>query len=70
MEPETESPFHAWLAKRNFDPAYFEAVMPAEYARWQTLFEQLHPDSFWNQIRFELNAVRREILRTQQPLAE
>jgi hypothetical protein len=70
MEPDSENPFHTWLMKRNFDPAQLELGAPAVYSRWQALFDQLHPDSFWNQIRFELNTVRREIQRTQPPLAE
>jgi hypothetical protein len=56
-----ENPFHAWLAKRNLAPDALQTQAPEVYARWQALFAQVHADSFLNQIRFELNAVRRRI---------
>jgi|GEM_PF-5177490 len=50
---------HTWLLKRNIDPAALQTRAPEVYTRWQALFTELQADSFLNQIRFELNAVRR-----------
>jgi hypothetical protein len=58
--PEVDA-FAAWLAKRNIDVAALQQQEPEVFARWQSLFGQVHPDSFLNQIRFELNAVRRAV---------
>ena len=66
MDAQSPSPpprqaFVALLAKRNIDATALQAALPEVYRRWIQLFESSHPDSFLAQIRFEINAVRRQV---------
>lgn len=57
-EPE---PFATTLRRRNIDEATLRERLPQVHARWQTLHQHHHPESFLAQIRFEINAVRRVV---------
>ncbi|MEJ1928869.1 hypothetical protein WDZ92_01160 [Nostoc sp. NIES-2111] len=53
--------FQAWLTSRRIDPEALLRQYPEVYQQWQTLFGQMHPESFAAQIRFQINAVRRSL---------
>lgn len=53
--------FEAWLAQRRIVAAELQSRYPEVYLEWETLFSQMHPDSFAAQIRFQINAVRRSL---------
>lgn len=57
----TPDAFQAWLASRRIDAVALQARYPDVYEQWQTLFSQMHPESFAAQIRFQINAVRRSL---------
>lgn len=59
--PVTPDAFQAWLASRRIDAEALQKQYPEVYGQWQTLFSQMHPESFAAQIRFQINAVRRSL---------
>ena len=54
-------PFAATLKRRNIDEQTLRERLPEIHARWQTMHTHYHPESFLAQVRFEINAVRRNL---------
>lgn len=59
--PANPDAFQAWLASRRIDAEALQKQYPEVYGHWQTLFSQMHAESFAAQIRFQINAVRRSL---------
>lgn len=53
--------FDAWLAARRLSPELFQVQHPELYQSWKGLFNQMHPESFAAQVRFQINALRRSL---------
>ncbi len=51
--------FEEYLVQKKIDGPAFRQAEPARYAEWETLFPNLHPESFTMQKKFLLNDVRR-----------
>ncbi len=54
--------FDEYLIQKKIDKNLFLKAKPQVFEEWKTLFEQVHPDSFTNQMKFHLNRIRREFL--------
>ncbi len=54
--------FTEYLTEKKIDSPQFQQADPAQFAEWEALFEQLHPDSFTAQKKFLLNDTRRKYL--------
>jgi hypothetical protein len=54
--------FIEYLTGKKIDSQRFQQAEPAQFAEWEQLFEQLHPDSFTAQKKFLLNNTRRKYL--------
>ncbi|AKQ46739.1 hypothetical protein TH63_15705 [Rufibacter radiotolerans] len=59
--------FSEFLMKRRIAEAAFSADDPVRYARWQDLYAQMHPNSFYNSVKMVLNDVRRRYLLVPEP---
>ncbi|WP_345165826.1 hypothetical protein [Nibribacter koreensis] len=60
--------FTEFLVKRRIDEAAFAAGDAGRYAQWQTLYAQMHPNSFYNSVKMVLNDVRRRFHLAQAPV--
>jgi hypothetical protein len=54
--------FEAYCRKKKIDPDLFRKSDPERYQEWETLFEQIHPDSFTEQKKFLINPIRKQYL--------
>lgn len=64
-------PFSEYLAKKNIDEEKFRAEESGLFLEWETLFSEIHPDSFTAQKKFLINEIRRRfILKDPNLLAE
>lgn len=54
--------FDEYLIQKNIDREQFQAAEPDRYREWDTLFSEIHPDSFTLQKKFFINDVRRRYL--------
>ncbi len=52
--------FEEYLDQKKIDRGAFKASRPADYAAWEELFGQVHPESFTMQKKFLINKIRRE----------
>jgi hypothetical protein len=52
--------FIEFLKKKKIDPERFRAAEPARFEEFQTLFAQVHPNSFTAQKLYLINQVRRQ----------
>lgn len=51
-----------YLTLKKINPIQFQQAEPAQYAEWQRVFAQMHPESFTAQKKFLLNDIRRKYL--------
>ena len=51
--------FDEYLTGKKIDPAKFKHADPAQYAEFQKIFDQVHPESFTQQKLFLINQIRR-----------
>jgi hypothetical protein len=59
--------FTEFLVKRRIDEAAFATGDAVRYAQWQTLYAQMHPNSFYNSVKMVLNDVRLRFHLAQVP---
>ncbi|GAB2525909.1 hypothetical protein [Rufibacter soli] len=59
--------FSEFLIKRRIAETAFQADDPVRYVRWQELYAQMHPNSFYNSVKMVLNDVRRRYLLVPEP---
>lgn len=59
MAEEEFPEFADFLRSHRIDAAAFEKAEPEEYAEWQRLYQQVHPNSFYELKRFRVNPIRR-----------
>lgn len=52
--------FYTFLQNKKIDPGKFEKGDPDRYREFQSLFEQVHPDSLVAQKLFLINQIRRK----------
>lgn len=52
--------FEAYLFSKKIDITTFRQQEAERFQEWQTLFRQLHPDSFTAQKKFLINDIRRK----------
>ncbi|AMM51185.1 hypothetical protein TH61_08335 [Rufibacter sp. DG15C] len=62
--------FSEFLVKRRIEESAFAAEDAPRYAQWQTLYAQMHPNSFYNSVKMVLNDVRRRFHLAQVSAAE
>ena len=48
-----------YLESKKIDPAKFKSAEPDQYAEFQMIFDQVHPNSFTQQKLFLINNLRR-----------
>lgn len=51
--------FSEYLLQKKIDENAFRLNDPLRYSEWQTLFDQVHPESFTLQKKFYINDIRR-----------
>jgi hypothetical protein len=51
--------FETFLRSKKIDPQQFLAKNQSLFLKWQSDFEQYHPDSFVAQHKFEINQIRK-----------
>ncbi|TDB64554.1 hypothetical protein [Arundinibacter roseus] len=56
------SDFEEYLFSKKIDAEKFKASESDRFYEWNTLFQQLHPESFTAQKKFLINDVRRRYL--------
>ena len=54
--------FLEYLTQKKIDAGAFRQAEPTRYLEWETLFGQVHPESFTAQKKFLLNDLRRRYL--------
>ena len=54
--------FEEYLTSKKTDPGKFREAEPERYQELQTLFDQVHPNSFAQQKLFLINRIRRKYL--------
>lgn len=59
--------FEEDLTKRRIDVAAFVAGDPEKFAAWQTLYSQVHPNSFYAAVKMVINEVRRRFWLAEAP---
>lgn len=52
--------FDEYLLQKKINPERFKTAEPTEFAEWQRLFDQMHPESFTAQKKFLINNKRRK----------
>lgn len=52
--------FDEYLKGKKIDPAKFKANSPERFKEWETIFSQVHPESFTQQKLFLINKIRRD----------
>ncbi|MEM0938778.1 MAG: hypothetical protein AAGI25_03190 [Bacteroidota bacterium] len=52
--------FIEYLKSKKIDPEKYRNGYPEQYRAWETLFNEVHPNSFTQQKLFLLNKTRRE----------
>ncbi|QMU30738.1 hypothetical protein [Adhaeribacter radiodurans] len=55
------------LTKRRINVAAFAAGDPERYAAWRTLYEQVHPNTFYTAVKMIINDVRRQFWLEEVP---
>jgi hypothetical protein len=55
------SSFHAFLLGLRIEPATMQQLFADEYAEWLAMHSQMHEESMRNQIRFQVNKIRRAV---------
>lgn len=51
--------FEEYLSSKKIDASRFKKSEAAQFEEWQTVFEQMHPESFTAQKLFLINPLRR-----------
>lgn len=51
--------FDEYLTGKKINPAKFKQTDPTQYAEFQKIFDQVHPESFTQQKLFLINQIRR-----------
>lgn len=59
--------FEEDLTKRRIDVAAFAAGDPEKFAAWQSLYQQVHPNSFYASLKMVMNDVRRRFWLQEAP---
>ncbi|MFN6946101.1 MAG: hypothetical protein ACK4ND_14220 [Cytophagaceae bacterium] len=54
--------FQEYCKSKKIDVVAFQKGSPEQFREWRQLFDQVHPDSFTEQKKFLINAVRRKYL--------
>ena len=54
--------FQEFLAQKNIAEDRFRAGEPETFLEWETLFSEIHPDSFTAQKKFLINDIRRRFI--------
>jgi hypothetical protein len=54
--------FEAYLVQKKIDKTKFMTESSTLFSEWKILFEQVHPESFATQKKFQINAIRRKFL--------
>jgi hypothetical protein len=52
--------FEEYLKRKKIDPVGFKRNEPQKYNEFQTIFSQVHPESFTAQKLFLINKIRRQ----------
>lgn len=52
--------FNDYLISKNIVPADFKEQESRLFLTWETAFSQMHPNSFTEQYKFQLNKIRRK----------
>lgn len=52
--------FETYLQQKKIDSQQFKSQELEKWIEWQTLFEQIHPESFTAQKKFLINDIRRK----------
>lgn len=52
--------FQEYCIKKKIDPNAFKANEPVRWEEFNTIFEQVHPESFTQQKKFLINDIRRK----------
>lgn len=58
--------FDEYLESKKVDSKKYKAAEPAQYAEFQEIFDQIHPDSFTQQKLFLINKIRRKFQLEEQ----
>jgi hypothetical protein len=59
--------FEEDLAKRRIDVTAFAAGDPEKFAAWQSLYQQVHPNTFYTSVKMIINDVRRRFWLPEAP---
>ncbi|MEP1033864.1 hypothetical protein [Ekhidna sp.] len=51
--------FDEYLSSKKIDSKKYKTAEPAQYAEFEKIFDQVHPDSFTQQKLFLINKIRR-----------
>lgn len=51
--------FDEYLIAKKINLQAFQTGNPQQFSQWQHAFAQLHPDSFTEQFKFQINQTRR-----------
>jgi hypothetical protein len=54
--------FNDYLTSKNINPDSFKASDISLYLTWEKAFIQMHPNSFTEQYKFQLNKTRRKYM--------
>lgn len=54
--------FSEYLVSKKIDEQLFKAAEPTRFEEWETLFAQMHTESFTAQKKFFINKIRRAYL--------
>lgn len=54
--------FNDYLISKNISPDDFNASETSLYLTWEKAFIQMHPNSFTEQHKFQLNKIRRKYI--------
>lgn len=51
--------FEDYLQTKKINLQTFQTGNPQQFSQWQQAFSQMHPDSFTEQFKFQINKTRR-----------
>ncbi len=63
-----ELSFESYCRKKKIDPDLFLNADPEKFKEWETIFMQVHPDSFTEQKKFLINPIRKLYTLKENPV--